>query len=85
MIPSFTETYFYYFVSTLLWALILFCAVGPIAIGVALGCITNNYNWFYFCLSSFVTVPLCRTIFVFNKIQDNNKVAEDGEDNNDQE
>ena len=88
MIPSFSETYFYYFVTTLMWALIIAAAIGPIAIGITFG-ITFGYNWFYLCALSLVTIPLCRTIFVFNKIKDNNNVEESGTEedggSNDQE
>ena len=83
MIPSFSETYFYYFVTTLMWTLIVAAAIGPIAIGIVLGVISNQYNWFYFCALSLITIPLCRTIFVFNKIKDNTNVEESGTEEDD--
>ena len=82
MIPSFSETYFYYFVTTLMWALIIAAAIGPIAIGITFG-VVFGYNWLYLCLLSLVTIPLCRTIFVFNKIKDNNNVEESGTEEDD--
>jgi hypothetical protein len=86
MIPSFSETYFYYFVTTLMWTLIIASAVGPIVAGIAFG-IIFNYNWFYFCALSLITIPLCRTVFVFNKIKDNNNIeeTEDQDGSDDQE
>ena len=82
MIPSFSETYFYYFVTTLMWALIIAAAIGPIAIGITFG-VVFGYNWLYLCLLSLVTIPLCRTIFVFNKIKDNTNVEESGTEEDD--
>jgi uncharacterized membrane protein YgaE (UPF0421/DUF939 family) len=65
-----------------MWALIIAAVIGPIAIGITFG-VVFGYNWLYLCLLSLVTIPLCRTIFVFNKIKDNNNAEENGTEEDD--
>jgi hypothetical protein len=83
---GFSSLYFYYFVMTLMYVFIGISAVGPIAAAIALG-ILFGPAWYWLAALSLVTIPFCKTVFVFNKIQDNNNIEEnedeDGEDPDD--